>query len=207
MNHPSVIVFDLGNVLIPFDYSIIIKKFNEIDNGLGDRFLKLYKENYHVHRDYEKSAITTEEFLTIMMEWTEHKIEKEDFCKYFSNIFIENKELTAILPSLKKYYKLILLSNTNYIHRKYGWGNYSFLNYFDKLILSYEVKAIKPEEKIYRTVESYTQLPSSEHLFIDDVLDYVEGAKKCGWDGIQFQNNRQLITELNKRNIILNGIN
>ncbi len=198
----SVIVFDLGNVLIPFDYSLVIKKFNEIDNGLGDRFADLYKENYHIHREYEKAAISTEEFLSTMMKWTEYKMSEEEFCKYFSNIFRENKELTTILPELKKRYKLVLLSNTNYIHRKYGWNDYQFLKHFDKLILSYEVEAIKPEEKIYRAAEEFSRKPPAEHLFIDDVIEYAEGAKKCGWDAIHFTGNEKLFEEFKQKGVI-----
>ena len=54
----SVIVFDLGNVLIPFDYTKPIQYFNNLKPGLGDRFAVLYKNNYHVHREFEKGAIT-----------------------------------------------------------------------------------------------------------------------------------------------------
>ena len=38
----KVIVFDLGNVLINFDYSKISTALNKIDTGLGDRFIKIY---------------------------------------------------------------------------------------------------------------------------------------------------------------------
>ena len=41
----KVIVFDLGNVLIPFDYNILIEAMNKIDEGLGNRFAKKYYDN------------------------------------------------------------------------------------------------------------------------------------------------------------------
>jgi len=81
------------------------------------------------------------------------------------------------IPGLKKKYSVLLLSNTNSIHYKYGYCQYEFLNLFDKLFLSYEIGAAKPEEAIYRAVETYTRKPSSEHFFIDDIKEYVEGAK------------------------------
>ncbi|MCK5087223.1 MAG: HAD family phosphatase, partial [Melioribacteraceae bacterium] len=65
----SVIVFDLGNVLIPFDYDIIIRRLNEIDVGLGDKFYTLYKDNYHIYRQFEKWELTTEEFIEIVLNW------------------------------------------------------------------------------------------------------------------------------------------
>jgi putative hydrolase of the HAD superfamily len=198
----SAVVFDLGNVLIPFDYSIIINRLNEIDEGLGDRFYNLYKENYHIHREFESWKLSTDEFIRIMLEWLDNKVNREEFCELYSNIFTVSKDVAALLPEIKKKYKLVLLSNTNYIHQKYGWEKYDFIKHFDKLVLSHEAGSIKPEEKIYRTVEAFTQLPSEEHIFIDDIEEYVNGAKKIGWDGIQFIGYENLVSELKKREIL-----
>jgi len=103
---------------------------------------------------------------------------------------------------LKKDYRLFLLSNTNSIHQEYGWKKYEFLKYFDKLILSHEVKSLKPEEKIYREVEKASGLPSSNHFYIDDIQEYVNAAKKIGWDAVQFVDYEKLINDLELRNII-----
>ena len=198
----SAVVFDLGNVLIPFDYSIIINRLNKIENGLGDKFYDLYKTNYHIHREFESWKINTDDFIKIMLDWLDHKVNREEFCELYSNIFTVNKDVAELLPEIKKKYKLVLLSNTNYIHQKYGWEKYDFIKHFDKLVLSHEAGAIKPEEKIYRTVETFTKLPSEEHIFIDDIEEYVNGAKKIGWDGIQFTRYENLVYELMQRKIL-----
>ncbi|HZW40123.1 MAG TPA: HAD family phosphatase [Ignavibacteriaceae bacterium] len=203
MNHKySVIVFDLGNVLIPFTYEGAYRKLNEIDEGLGDRFREYYKSVYEMHRSFERGDITDETFIDTMLTNLERKVDKETFINLYAKVFTENKEVTALLPILKERYKLVLLSNTNSIHMEYGWRQYDFLQYFDKLILSHEVKAVKPEEKIYEAVENYTKLPPEEHIFIDDIADYVQGAKKRGWDGIQFISAEQLITDFKVRGIL-----
>lgn len=197
----KVIVFDLGNVLIPFDYNRMLVKLDERKKGLGKRFYKLYKSNYHIHRDYEKWKLRDDEFLDIMMQWTENAFGREEFCRVYSDLFEENKEVAALLPNLKRNYKLILLSNTNHIHQKYGWRHFGFLKYFDKLILSHEVGAIKPEPEIYRAVMKYSEEPPEAHLFIDDIKEYVNGAKKMNWDAVQFINAEKLKEDFKKRNI------
>jgi len=199
----KVIVFDLGNVLINFDYSKISTALNKIDTGLGDRFIKIYYENYHIHRKYEKWAISDDKFLKIMLEWCEFKINGETFKNIYANLFTENFQTTALLPILKENYKLVLLSSTNFIHKKYGWENYDFLKYFDKLILSHEVGAIKPENKIYKEVESYTNQSPECHIFIDDIAEYVNAAKKRGWNGIQFVNCEKLLSDFKSYNILI----
>jgi glucose-1-phosphatase len=198
----SVIVFDLGNVLIPFDYSPLINKLNQIQTGLGDKFAEFYKSNYFIHRDFEKGSIPEESFINKMLEVVEHKIDSETFKNYYSDIFSVNEDVVSLLPVLKKNYKLFLLSNTNSIHQKYGWQKYEFLNYFDKLILSHEVQSIKPEEKIYREVEKASGYPSTDHFYIDDIQEYVDAAKKLGWDAVQFVSYEHLLNDLKKRKII-----
>lgn len=198
----SVIVSDLGNVLIPFDYNIAYSKLEKIEKGLGQRFLDQYKENYDFHRSFERGEVSEKKFLTKLSQFINNKIDEQTLISIYSEIFTVNKDVVSLLPELKKKYKLVLLSNTNILHQKYGWNEYAFLKYFDKLILSHEVHAVKPEEKIYRAVEEYTHLPSEEHIFIDDIYEYAEAAKKLGWDAIQFKNYNQLIDELKTKEII-----
>ena len=203
MKKYSVIVFDLGNVLLPFDYSKPISYFNRLKKGLGDNFAKMYRENYHVHREFESGILSEEQYLKIILTWLEHTVNEEQFCKVFSNVFTMNRNVIELIPALKEEYKVVLLSNTNSIHKRYGYGDLDFINWFDKLFLSHELQAVKPEEKIYRAVESYTQKKSSEHFFIDDIQEYIDGAKKCGWDGVQFKSYEQLLIDLKDKNILL----
>ncbi len=197
----SAIVFDLGNVLIPFDYSPAIKKLNQIQTGLGDKFSEYYKSNYSFHRDFERGNVSETTFINKMLEVVDHKIDAETFCIFFSEIFSLNEKVISLLPVLKNNYKLFLLSNTNSIHQKYGWQKYEFLKYFDKLILSHKVHSVKPEEKIYRKVEEASGFPSEEHFYIDDIQEYVEGAKSIGWDAVQFVDFQKLEHDLKNRNI------
>ncbi|MCF8260129.1 MAG: HAD hydrolase-like protein [Melioribacteraceae bacterium] len=198
----SVIVFDLGNVLIPFDYNIVIKKLDETDPGLGKRFYDVYMKNYGVYKKYERWQLSDRQFLDKMMEWTEGKIGREEFCKIYGNIFSVNQKVADLLPKLKENFTLVLLSNTCNIHQKYGWEKYTFLEIFDKWILSHEVGAVKPEEKIYKAVENFTGKPANEHFFIDDILEYVNAAKNNGWGGTQFFGYEQLIDSLQKERIL-----
>jgi len=198
----SAIVFDLGQVLLPFDYKSFIEKVNRHKPGIGEQFAELYKQNYYIHRDFEKGLISEEVFITQMLGYLDNAIDGETFCRYWSDIFSFNDDVITLLSKLKKKFKLYLISNTNSIHKKYGFGNYEFLTVFDKLILSHEVKFLKPEKEIYIEVEKVSGLPSEEHIFIDDILEYVDAAKSIGWDGIQFVGYDDLVNNLMIRNIL-----
>ncbi|MBP1682869.1 MAG: putative superfamily hydrolase [Ignavibacteriaceae bacterium] len=198
----SAIVFDLGQVLLRFDYKYFVEKVNRHKAGIGERFLEHYKNNYEIHRDFEKGLISEKYFISRMLEFLDHTIDEETFSKYWSDIFSFNDDVIALLPVLKKKYKLYLISNTNSIHKKYGYQNYEFLKLFDKLILSHEVKFIKPEKEIYLEVQKVSGFPSEEHIFVDDILEYVDAAKSLGWDGIQFVGYEDLVMNLKQRNIL-----
>lgn len=198
----SAIVFDLGNVLIPFDYSIALDKLNDIEKDLGNRFIEFYNSNYHLHRDFEKGILSESDFISNMLEAIDNKIDSETFCRLFSDIFRVNENVASLLPILKKDYKLFLLSNTNSIHQKYGWQKYEFLKYFDKLILSHEVRSIKPEEQIYREVEKASGFTSAEHFYIDDIQEYINAAKNIGWDAVQFVGYEKLLSDFKVKDII-----
>lgn len=202
MKKYSVIVFDLGNVLLPFNYSKPMSYFNGLKKGLGDKFAKLYRENYHVHREFESGLLSEEQYLKTVLTWLEHTVTEEQFCNIYSDIFTMNRNVIELIPALKEKYKVVLLSNTNSIHKRYGYGHLDFIKWFDKVFLSHEIGAVKPEEKIYRAVESYTQKKSSEHFFIDDIQEYVDGAKKCRWNGVQFVNYEKLIEDFKNRGIL-----
>jgi len=197
----SVIVFDLGNVLVNFDYNIAVKKFDKIEPNLGKKFLEHHKNNYHIHREFEKGMISENEFIKTVLSGVNHKMDSATFSKIYSDIFTPNNEVISLLPALKKKFKLILLSNTDLLHKKYGWENYQFLSQFDHLVLSFEVGSVKPEEKIYKAVEKLSKVSPQKHLYIDDIIEYVEAAKRIGWDAIQFLNYTQLLEELKSREV------
>lgn len=198
----KAIVFDLGNVLLKFDYQIIIDAINKIESGLGDKFKRLYYENYQLHEDLEKDLISVDDFTKTMIDWLENKVSVELFYHIYSDMFVPNEDVINLLPELKKNYKLFLLSNTNYIHQKYGWENYAFLKQFNELILSQEVKARKPEPEIFERAQEIIGCEPSEILFTDDIEEYVDAAKSAGWDAVQFIGYSELINELELRNIL-----
>jgi glycosyltransferase involved in cell wall biosynthesis len=87
-----------------------------------------------------------------------------------------------MLEGLRKRYRLLLLSNTNAIHFAMIRENYPMLRHFHDFILSYEVKAMKPNPAIYREAVARAGCDAGECFFTDDIRDYVEAARREGLD-------------------------
>ncbi len=199
----KALVFDLGNVLIFFDWKIAQNRLNELQPELGDKTTKFLKENRELIHSLECGKISDDFFLNKVRSAVNSNLDKNLLAKIYSEIFWENNELTSLLPQLKKQYKLYLLSNTNSIHRKYGWNNYSFLKNFDRLFLSYEIGYVKPEKEIYEFVIKNINIKPDELVYIDDIKEYVDAAIKSGWNAIQYLNFENLLIEFKNYKIAI----
>ena len=107
-----------------------------------------------------------------------------------------------MLEGLAARYRLVLLSNTNAIHFDMIRETYGdLLRHFHALVLSYEVKAMKPARAIFeRAVEAAGCRPE-ECFYTDDIAAYVEGARSIGIDAVQFESAAQIERDLAARGI------
>lgn len=116
--------------------------------------------------------------------------------------FTLRKQTYEIAKLLKNRYNIFVLSNTNVI-------DFPALNrwleldkIFQKCYLSYKRHLAKPSIEIYKDAEKYFGIEANETLFLDDKIENVLGAEKCGWEAVQIKNERSLINEFKKRKII-----
>ncbi len=81
------------------------------------------------------------------------------------------------------------------------WGmkdDYPFLNKFDGLLLSGEVKLIKPEIAIYELAISRFNLTPEETVFVDDKKENIEAAKKLNFITVHLTDPNKIKVELEK---------
>ena len=83
----------------------------------------------------------------------------------------------------------------------YARANYPFLKYFRNIVVSGEVKLIKPDPAIYRASldQVRAHLPdirAEELVFIDDVAENANAASALGWQGIHHVSPEQTRGEL-----------
>ncbi len=72
----------------------------------------------------------------------------------------------------------------------------SFIDVMDGGVFSYQEKVIKPDPEIYKRLISRYNLTPSESVFMDDVSENVEAAKKLGMNGIYFDDYERVRKEL-----------
>jgi epoxide hydrolase-like predicted phosphatase len=107
-----------------------------------------------------------------------------------------DKGLIELISSLKKKYRIGLLSNAFKGAREFVNNQFHFLDIFDITIFSYEVKLRKPDVRIYQLACERLDVSPGEALFIDDMAVNVEGARQAGLKAIQYINNTQIKIQL-----------
>lgn len=199
ISSPSVIVFDIGNVLVTTD---LPRFFAHLKNLFPDdaEFAKALQWLDKDDDRYELGLITTEELLREVQ--AELGLGRENFIDLWNHLFVERSYVLTLLNELHEQgYALAVCSNTNEVHVEYLLSTFSCFDLIDHFIFSYKVHANKPTPTIYRAVEEVTGKPSREHLFLDDLLENIEGARAVGWDAIHFQDPGQVQVELFARGI------
>ena len=78
---------------------------------------------------------------------------------------------------------------------------YRIFSLIDKIVVSGEVKQLKPNPEIFYTLLNKFNLKAEESLFIDDNLKNVEGAKAVGINALRFENATKLKEDLKALNI------
>jgi FMN phosphatase YigB (HAD superfamily) len=195
------LIFDLGKVIVPFDFGRGYKAMEGICDIPAAEIPQRIGATDLVIR-FETGLISPEDFVAELSALLGLRVNYEQFCELWSSIFLPDTLIPdAMLESLGRRRRMLLLSNTNAIHFAMIRERYPFVRYFDHLVLSHEVKAMKPSPVIYREAIARAECSPAECFFTDDIAAYVEGARKEGIDAEQFVSLEKLQNDLRARGV------
>ncbi len=194
----STVIFDIGNVLVDFDWDGFIHRMfpgreeliTEMDNAFwgGGRWERL------------DAGDPPEQVLASIIA---HDPEREqEIRKVFANVgdTLKKRPTTPIwITGLKnRGYRVLYLSN----YSRYVMGLnpevLDFLPLMDGGVFSCDVRLIKPDRKIYECITEKYALVPNECVFIDDVERNVKAARDFGFHAIKCVNFEQAHRDLNK---------
>ena len=181
-------LFDLGGVFFDWDPKYFFKSVFEDQNEMNYFLTNICNDEWNIKQDAGRSIEKAEEQLTSKFPNYSNKIRL-----YYSNHrkMIKGTYLESInaLESLKKRnIKSYVLSNWSaetFIGMK---EEYPFLKLFEDIIISGEVKMIKPDSKIYQLAIDKFNLNPNKTVFIDDKLININAAAKIGFKTIHLTN-------------------
>ncbi len=109
------------------------------------------------------------------------KIEKE----YLDTVEID-ESFFEFASSIKKYYKLALISNDSSEWSRYFRDKYKINDYFDVITVSGDIKIKKPDKQIFKHTLEKLGCLASDCTYIDDRRYNLAAAQALGMDTILF---------------------
>ena len=200
----EVILYDLGNVILPFNHYQIAEKLVRFAPKAGAPdpkriFSFLFDfENGAINR-YETGKVSSPTFFNSLKKTFHLSLTYEEFIPIWSEIFVENQEVSEMIRSQKGKWRLGLLSNTNPLHFDYVLKTFPIVRVFDRWILSHEVGFKKPSFEIFQKAIEWAGVEPEKILFIDDLEKNVDAAISLRMKGIHFHSIQQLKKEFSKK--------
>ena len=184
MTFPKAVVFDLGKVLLDFDYGIAIGRIQKQCRLSRLELNRLIDQSPLLHR-YETNLLSTAQFFAEVRNASGLSASLEEFREMFADIF------TAIDPMVQLHADLraqgtptYIFSNTNEIAVHHIRARFPFFHQFDGYVLSYEHDVMKPDPALYEVVERATKACGPDLLYIDDRPENIAVGRARGWSTI-----------------------
>ena len=163
------ILFDIGRVLLDFDFESSMRRL--VEHRPADAFERLMR-TIEARDDFESGHVSPEEFVARSVRMPGlPEIDPDAFVSAWRNVFTRNLPMWDAVSRLKQSgrHRLILFSNTNAIHCPWIFNEFPELQQFDGRVLSYEVGAVKPDAAIYEHAIREFELDPERTRYIDDL--------------------------------------
>jgi epoxide hydrolase-like predicted phosphatase len=181
---PKAIIFDLGKVLVDFDWMRAARRFAARCPLPAPLLLvKFLQANPLV--EFEKGRVTPQQFFDAAQRLTGFKGTYDEFVDYFSDIFTEMPEMTAAHAKLRAAgFPTFIFSNTNILAVEHIRAKFPFFANFDGYIYSFEHDAMKPEARLYEVAEQMSGRRGADLLYLDDREENIAAGAARGWQVI-----------------------
>lgn len=202
----STIIFDLGNVLVDFDHGLAAKRILKLCQKSEEEIFNLFFSS-GLTNEFEAGKVSPKEFFSSVKEMLCLEIDFEAFLPIWNEIFYlssKNRKLYELASKLKGRYKIVMLSNINILHHEFLKKHIPVFDIFDRVFTSYELKAVKPDQEIYKKVlDELKQMPETV-FYTDDRIELVESARSLGIRSSHFRSIEQLKRDLSDFGININ---
>lgn len=182
---PKFFLFDIGNVLVDFDFQVLLDRIAE-DSGVPverptDRDLEM-------HHAVEKGVISDQAFVDYLNESKGLSWTVDDLIGVWRQMFTINETGRGLFrEAIERGLPVYTLSNIAEHHIEAIERNWpGFFEGATGLFLSYEIGVRKPDAKIYRHLLEDLGIEGAQCLFIDDLPENVEAARAAGIQALQF---------------------
>ena len=193
----SIVIFDLGGVLIEWDPRHLYRKLFVDDEAGMEKFLAtVCTHEWNQGQDAGRSFAAGAALLKA--EYPQHAAMIDAYGHRFGEMI--PGPIAAVVDILAELHgrgtPLYLLSNFSAETFPPVRQRFDFLGWFRGIVISGEERVIKPDPQIYRTLLERFAIDPRGAVYIDDVAANAQAAGHLGIRGIHFSTPAALRTEL-----------
>lgn len=193
MTFTPTVIFDLGKVLLEFDYGIVARRLAAHSGRDAEQIRGLLDQSPLLFR-FESGQMTNDEFFREVSLLTGYTGALDEFADIFGDIFAPIAPMIELHAQLRaRDVQTFIFSNTNDLAIRHIRANFPFFAGFTGYVYSHEAGTMKPDARIYEVVERRTGRSGAELLYIDDRLENVEAGAARGWRVVHHQTPEQTI--------------
>lgn len=206
-NHEiDTVIFDLGRVLIDFDHRRAAGKVSSFCDKSAEEIFNLFFDS-PLTCLFEEGKISPQDFFLKVKETLNLKLGYPEFVSIWNDIFFlseKNYAVYHLAKSLKRKYKLAVITNVNILHFEYLKKDFPVFSAFHHIFTSFELGAIKPKPLIYEKSVELLGTKASNIFYTDDRPELVESARRLGMQAFVFQDVDKLKADLQNSGISIN---
>jgi FMN phosphatase YigB (HAD superfamily) len=177
----QAVIFDLGKVLLDFDYTIAARKFLPRCRAPLPVIVHLINQSPLLHR-LETGLVTSQAFFDEMQAATGFQGSWDEFRTMFGDIFSPIQPMVRLHAELRALpMRTYVFSNTNDLAVAHIRDHFPFFRQFDGYVYSYEHHAMKPESILYEIMEKTSGCQGAELLYLDDRPENIAAGAARGW--------------------------
>lgn len=197
MTNYKAIIFDLGKVVFDLSFDRVFQYWADVS---GKKFTEIQSKFQfdNILDQFERNEISPQQFREEIYKRLDIKLSDHDFDKGWCDLYLDTYVgINDLLAGSKQSYKLVALTNTNFIHSKVWQRKYAdTLKYFEKIFSSHEIGERKPDAKAFQIVLNYLQIAPHQTVFLEDNIDNIKGAEALGIKTILVTSFSQMKDEL-----------
>jgi FMN phosphatase YigB (HAD superfamily) len=200
---PKFLYFDLGNVVLPFDYRVAIRQMADVA-GVSSQLIHEAVVDSGLQTAYECGEFTTEQFFETICQRLGKRPDLDAFLVAASDMFrLDQAVADLILRVRRSGHRTGVLSNTCDAHWRFCYDRRFPLlqELFEVTALSYELRAVKPAAAIFQAAARLAGVAAADIFFADDRSEHVEGALRAGFDAVLFTGASDLAAALEHRGV------
>jgi glucose-1-phosphatase len=179
----EALVFDIGNVLVPFDWQIFHRRLRADYPNLPTEAEKQFRE---LIARIEIGEMTGEMFAEQAVRAIGFQEDQRTFLSIWNGIFSSNIPMERTILALKERFPLFLLSNTSELHLAYLMQNWDVLQHFQDGVYSFRAKCAKPDRRIFEIAIKQFALRPENTVYVDDLEANVGSALNLGFKAIRY---------------------